>query len=61
MGYGVGIVGYITGLVLSSLFDLPTGAVIVLTLVVTFAVATLLARSESTVPQQAVTPGNLPH
>ncbi|MEK8018333.1 MAG: metal ABC transporter permease [Candidatus Parabeggiatoa sp.] len=32
MGYGLGILGYIIGLVLSALFDLPTGAVIVLSL-----------------------------
>ena len=44
VGYTVGIVGYITGLVASSLLDLPTGAVIVVTLVITFAVATMFAR-----------------
>jgi zinc/manganese transport system permease protein len=33
-GYGVGIVGYGLGLVLSALLDLPTGAVIVLSLAV---------------------------
>ena len=61
VGYAVGVIGYLTGLVLSSLFDLPTGAVIVVTLVIAFAVATLLSRSEATAPQHAVTPGNLPH
>jgi zinc/manganese transport system permease protein len=44
VGYGVGVVGYLSGLIASSLFDLPTGAVIVATLVITFAVATLFAR-----------------
>jgi zinc/manganese transport system permease protein len=44
VGYAVGIVGYVTGLVASSLLDLPTGAVIVVTLVITFAVATIFAR-----------------
>jgi zinc/manganese transport system permease protein len=32
MGYSLGILGYLIGLVLSALFDLPTGAVIVLSL-----------------------------
>jgi len=31
-GYAVGLVGYLVGLLLSALFDLPTGAVIVWTL-----------------------------
>ena len=34
VGYGVGIGGYVTGLVASALFDLPSGAVIVWTLAV---------------------------
>ena len=29
VGYGVGLVGYLLGLILSAQFDLPTGAVIV--------------------------------
>ena len=33
IAYGFGIAGYVAGLVLSSLFDLPTGAMIVVTLV----------------------------
>src|SRR6267154_1521408 len=45
VGYAVGITGYVTGLIASSLFDLPTGAVIVVTLALTFAVATVLSRS----------------
>lgn len=36
IGYGVGILGYILGLVASSLFDLPTGAVVVCALVAVF-------------------------
>jgi zinc/manganese transport system permease protein len=32
LGYGLGIAGYAAGLVLSALFDLPTGAMVVLTL-----------------------------
>lgn len=44
VGYGVGIAGYVLGLIASSLFDLPTGAVIVVTLVIVFAVATGFAR-----------------
>jgi zinc/manganese transport system permease protein len=31
-GYAIGLVGYLVGLVLSAVFDLPTGAVIVWTL-----------------------------
>jgi len=38
-GYGVGIAGYATGLVASALFDLPSGAAIVLALVAVGAVA----------------------
>jgi zinc/manganese transport system permease protein len=45
VGYGVGVVGYVSGLIASSLFDLPTGAVIVATLAMTFAAATALAPS----------------
>jgi zinc/manganese transport system permease protein len=29
MGYGIGIVGYLSGLIFSAIFDLPSGAVIV--------------------------------
>ena len=43
VGYGVGLIGYILGLVSSSLFDLPTGAVIVVTLLVTFLGAILIS------------------
>lgn len=39
VGYGVGIVGYVAGLVLSSVLDLPTGAAIVVTLVGAFVLA----------------------
>jgi zinc/manganese transport system permease protein len=44
VGYTVGIAGYILGLVLSSLMDLPTGAAIVVTLVLAFAVAVVLSQ-----------------
>jgi zinc/manganese transport system permease protein len=43
IGYGVGIVGYVAGLVASSAFDLPTGAVIVVSLLATFIVAVVLS------------------
>jgi zinc/manganese transport system permease protein len=44
-GYGVGVVGYLIGLVLSALYDLPTGAVIVWTLTLAaIAAYPLLAR-----------------
>jgi zinc/manganese transport system permease protein len=59
VGYSVGIAGYITGLVASSLFDLPTGAVIVVTLVVAFAVATVLARGAAIAPQRVATTADL--
>ena len=39
VGYAVGLVGYVAGLVVSSVFDLPTGAAIVVTLVASFVVA----------------------
>lgn len=35
VGYAIGLTGYLVGLVLSALFDLPTGAVIVWTLAMT--------------------------
>ena len=41
IGYAVGLIGYVLGLVASSLFDLPTGAVIVVTLLVTFIAAVI--------------------
>ena len=43
MGYIVGLAGYVLGLVASSLFDLPTGAVIVVTLLVTFIGAVIVS------------------
>jgi zinc/manganese transport system permease protein len=42
VGYAVGIVAYASGLVASSVFDLPTGATIVVALVAVFAVVALL-------------------
>ena len=41
VGYVVGLVGYIVGLVASSLFDLPTGAVIVVALLGVFVLTAL--------------------
>jgi zinc/manganese transport system permease protein len=41
IGYCVGLVGYVSGLIASSLFDLPTGAVIVVSLLATFVVAVI--------------------
>ena len=43
IGYVVGIIGYVLGLAASALFDLPTGAVIVVALLVTFVVVALLS------------------
>ncbi len=43
IGYAVGLVGYVLGLVASSLFDLPTGAVIVVSLLVTFIAAVVIS------------------
>jgi len=55
VGYGVGIAGYVMGLVASSIWDLPTGAAVVVTLVLAFAVAVVVSlmvprslRSEAT-------------
>jgi zinc/manganese transport system permease protein len=41
VGYGVGIAGYVLGLVASSLVDLPTGAVVVVALLLMLVLATL--------------------
>jgi zinc/manganese transport system permease protein len=54
VGYGVGVSGYVAGLIASSLFDLPTGAVIVVTLAIAFAVVTMFARGEVAAPREAV-------
>jgi zinc/manganese transport system permease protein len=43
IGYAVGLIGYVLGLVASSLFDLPTGAVIVVSLLVTFVAAVVIS------------------
>ncbi|MBI4693481.1 MAG: metal ABC transporter permease [Gammaproteobacteria bacterium] len=45
-GYGIGAVGYVVGLVLSSLYDLPTGAVIVCALSVLLAFCLAAIRHE---------------
>jgi len=44
-GYGIGIAGYATGIAVSALFDLPTGAVIVWALAAAALAAALLAPS----------------
>jgi zinc/manganese transport system permease protein len=45
VGYFIGLVGYLVGLVLSAFFDLPTGAIIVWTLTIAaLAMAPLFAR-----------------
>jgi zinc/manganese transport system permease protein len=48
VGYAVGLAGYVMGLVASSLLDLPTGAMIVVTLLVAFVIAVL---ASATVPR----------
>jgi ABC-type Mn2+/Zn2+ transport system permease subunit len=45
--------GYVAGLIASSLFDLPTGAVIVVTLALAFAAASAFAKGEATAPRSA--------
>jgi zinc/manganese transport system permease protein len=43
IGYAVGLIGYVLGLVVSALYDLPTGAVIVVSLLVTFIAAVVVS------------------
>ncbi len=43
VGYFVGLAGYVVGLIASSVFDLPTGAVIVVTLLGVFIVTALVS------------------
>jgi zinc/manganese transport system permease protein len=50
VGYGVGLLGYIAGIVASMLFDLPTGPVIVVALLALMILAALVA---SVVPKAA--------
>ena len=45
VGYATGILGYLGGLVASSLLDLPTGAAIVVSLAIVFVLTTLLRAS----------------
>ena len=45
IGYAVGLIGYVLGLAASSIFDLPTGAVIVVTLLAVFAAAIVFSTS----------------
>src|SRR5262249_5794991 len=46
VGYAVGLAGYVSGLIASSVFDLPTGAVIVVTLAIAFVCAALVPRRQ---------------
>ncbi|HEX2594261.1 MAG TPA: metal ABC transporter permease, partial [Rhizomicrobium sp.] len=43
VAYAVGLIGYVVGLIASSLFDLPTGAVIVVSLLLTFILAVIVS------------------
>lgn len=43
LGYAVGLIGYVAGIVASMLFDLPTGPVIVVALLITMIVAAVAA------------------
>lgn len=52
IAYLVGIVGYVVGLIASSLFDLPTGAMIVVALVGAFLLTALLGPTAAT-PQDS--------
>jgi zinc/manganese transport system permease protein len=45
VGYATGVAGYILGLVASALYDLPTGAVIVVALLVVFIATVALSRA----------------
>ena len=47
VAYAVGIVGYVTGLIASSLFDLPTGAMIVVALVGVFLLTAVLSSTQA--------------
>jgi zinc/manganese transport system permease protein len=55
VGYAVGIAGYVAGLIASSVFDLPTGAVIVATLAIVFALTVALSRPAGARTGAAVT------
>jgi zinc/manganese transport system permease protein len=50
VGYAAGIAGYLLGLIASALYDWPTGAVIVVALLVVLVAAVALSRA---VPRQA--------
>ena len=43
VGYSVGLAGYVLGLVISSILDLPTGAAIVVTLIAAFAISVVVS------------------
>ena len=43
VGYGVGIAGYVLGLIASSLYDLPTGATIVVAVIAAFVVSVIIS------------------
>jgi zinc/manganese transport system permease protein len=55
VGYAVGIAGYVAGLIASSVFDLPTGAVIVATLAIVFALTVALSRPAGARTAAAIT------
>ena len=46
-GYVVGIIGYVSGLVASTVFDLPTGAMIVVALCLTFILSVILVKAHT--------------
>ena len=46
VGYGVGVLGYVIGLIASALTDLPTGATIVVALAAVFAATLLLPAAD---------------
>jgi zinc/manganese transport system permease protein len=54
--YGVGLAGYLSGLVLSALFDLPSGAMIVWTLAICALLAQLLPALRSPARQRVQSP-----
>ena len=53
VGYITGVAGYLLGLVASALYDWPTGAVIVVALLVVFIVAVVISRA---LPQPSAVP-----
>ena len=61
-GYAIGLLGYLAGLLLSVVYDLPTGAVIVWTLTgVALVAAPLLARWRAPIADEARTATETAH